>query len=136
MTTVATNGQRKKLSKAQQLRFHAQQQTLRDLQGAFSVSDPNRNIKEAKDFLDGIIKEIGAKDGVEHQVLLDSWHKIAGDFVAKHTEPYSLQRGVLVLKVVQPSMRFHLEQLKGKLLKNLQAELGKTVVRQVRFQLG
>ena len=133
---MATNPRRKKLSTSERLRFHAREQALRDLQESFSAPNLNRNISEAKDYLESIIKEIGAKDGVEHQVLIDSWTKIAGDFVANHAEPHSLQRGVLVLRVVQPSMRFHLEQLKGKLLKNLQAELGKNVVKQVRFQLG
>ena len=123
-------------TKARQVRFHAQQQTLRDFLGAFSVPDPVRNISEAKDLVDGIIKEIGAKEGVEHEVLIDSWTKIAGSFVAKHTVPYSLKHGVLTLRVVQPAMRFHLEEMKGKLLKNLQAELGRKAVRQVRFQLG
>ena len=124
------------MDKARQTRFHAQQQTLRDFLGAFHVPDPNRNVSEAKDWLQGIIKEIGAKEGVEHEVLMDSWAKIAGPFVAKHTVPYALKSGVLTLRVVQPAMRFHLEEMKGKLLKNLQTELGKTTVRQVRFQLG
>ena len=130
------NSDRRKLSDSEKLHFHAQQQALRDLQGVFSVPDPNRNIKEAKDFLDSIIKEIGAKEGVEHEVLIDSWSKIAGEFVSKHAEPHSLSRGILTLRVVQPAMRFHLEQLKGKLLKNLQAELGKSTVKQVKFILG
>ncbi len=133
---MAANPRRKKLSTSERLRFHAREQALRDLQESFSAPNLDRNISEAKDYLDSIIKEIGAKEGVEHQVLIDSWAKIAGDFVANHAEPHSLQRGVLVLRVVQPSMRFHLEQLKGKLLKNLQTELGKNVVKQVRFQLG
>ena len=85
------------MTKSQKLRFHAKQQSLRDLQGAFSVPDPNRNIQEAKVFLDSIIREIGAKEGVEHEVLIDSWQRIAGDFVSKHAEPCSLKRGVLVL---------------------------------------
>lgn len=118
------------------LKFHAKEQTLRDLQGVFSVPKPMRNIAPASDFLDDIIKEIGAKEGVEHQQLLDSWREIAGDYIAEHVEPASLKHGVLVLRLLQPSMRFHLEQLKPKLLKNLQAELGKKIIRQVRFSIG
>jgi len=67
----------------------------------FGTPDPRRNIRPASDFLDSIIKEVGAKEGVEHQVLIDSWQKIAGDFIAKNTEPISLNKGILVLKVVQ-----------------------------------
>jgi len=127
---------RQKLSKGEKLHFHAKQQSLRDLQGVFGIADTSRNVKSAGDFIGSIIKEVGAREGVEHQKLLDSWQKIAGDFVAKNTEPVSLNHGVLMLKVVQPSMRFHLEQLKMKLLKNLQQDLGKSLIKQVKFVLG
>jgi len=127
---------RRRLSSSEKLRFHAREQALRDLQEAYSAPNLNRNVNEAKDFLGSIIKEIGAKEGIEHEVLISSWNKIAGDFVAKHAEPCALKRGILTLRVLQPSMRFHLEELKGKLLKNLQTELGKNVVKQVRFTIG
>ena len=124
------------MSVEQRKRFHAKEQTLRDFHGAFSVPEPMRNVKEAKVFLDSIIKEVGAKEGVEHEILIESWNRIAGDFISKHAEPFSLKRGVLVLRVLQPAIRFHLEQAKGQLLKNLQKELGKAIVKQVQFRIG
>jgi hypothetical protein len=132
---MENSSKRQQLNDKGRIRFHAREQTLRDFNGVFSLPNLNRNVSEAKHFVDSIVKDIGAKEGVEHQILIASWSKIAGEFVAKHTEPYSLFRGVLVLKVVQPAMRFHLEEAKGKLLKNLQDELGKTTVKQIRFQI-
>ncbi|MFD2158723.1 DUF721 domain-containing protein [Rubritalea tangerina] len=110
--------------------------TLRQWRHGDPVPDPNRNIHTASEHLESLLKEVGVQGGMDEERLRQAWTKVAGDFVAKHAEPESLKRGVLVLKVVQPSMRFHLEQMKGKLLKNLRDELGEGVVKQVRFKVG
>lgn len=110
--------------------------TLRQWRHGEPVKDPNRNVHDASEHLEGLLKELGIQGGMDEERLRKAWVKVAGDFVAKHAEPESLKKGVLVLVVVQPSMRFHLEQMKGKLLKNLRDELGEGVVKQVRFKVG
>ena len=110
--------------------------TLRQWRLSDPVVDPNRNIHEASEHLDKLLSKMGVSGGMDEQRLRAAWVTVAGEFVAKHAEPASLKRGILVLKVVQPSMRFHLEQMKGKLLKNLRDELGEGVVNQVRFVIG
>jgi len=137
VTTVNNKPDRpKKLTEFQRLQLHAREQTLRDLHGAFSVPDPQRNIHTPSEYLDDILKEVGAAGGVDEQQLRDVWDEVAGEFVAKNATPQSLRRGVLVLRVVQPAMKFHLEQMKGKLLSNLREKLGRDVVREVRFTIG
>lgn len=110
--------------------------TLRQWRHGDPVPDPNRNIHQASEHIDGLLAKLGVQGGVDEEKLREAWGRVAGDFVAKHAEPESLKRGVLVLKVIQPSMRFHLEQMKGKLLRNLRQELGDGVVKQVRFKVG
>ena len=61
---------------------------------------------------------------------------VAGDFVSKHTVPESIRAGVLVLRVLQPAMKFHLQQMSGKLLENMRQELGDGVVKQIKFVIG
>lgn len=109
---------------------------LRQWRHGDPVPDPNRNIHQAAEYLDGLLSEMGISGGMDEQKLRNAWVKVAGEFVAKHAEPESFKRGILVLTVVQPSMRFHLEQMKGKLLKNLHDELGEGIVKQVRFKVG
>jgi hypothetical protein len=43
---------------------------------------------------------------------------------------------VLTLRVLQPSMRFHLEQSRGQLLRRLKQRLGPETVREVRLTIG
>ncbi|MDB9741919.1 DUF721 domain-containing protein [Akkermansiaceae bacterium] len=133
---TVSNDYRKKLTKSQIASYHAKEQAFRDFLEAFNTPDLNRNISEPKDFLDSIIKQLGIKEGVDKDTLIASWREIAGDFIATNAHPHSLNRGVLSLRVVQPSMRFHLEQAKPQLLKKLQESLGKKMIRQVKFNIG
>ncbi len=45
------------------------------------------------------------------------------------------QKGVLVLRVVQPTLKFQLEQMKGKLLQNFRRELGEGVVKVIILRI-
>ena len=110
--------------------------TLRQWRHGDPVKDPGRNIHLAAEHVDSILKKVGVDGGLDEQRLRQVWAKVAGDYVAKNAEPESFRNGVLVLRVVQPAMRFHLEQMKGQLLKNFHRELGSNVVKQVRFKIG
>ena len=105
--------------------------TLKQWRLAEPVKNPQRNIHSASEFLDQLLAEVGAAGGLEEKQLDDAWLKVAGDFIAKNAKPESLKMGVLVLRVVQPTLRFQLEQMKGKLLRNFAEELGKGVVKTI-----
>jgi len=95
------------------------------------VKDPVRNIHHAGEFLDKLLEEVGATGALEEKQLEEAWLKVAGDFISKNSKPESLKKGVLVLRVVQPALRFQLEQMKGKLLQNFKRELGDGVIKTI-----
>ena len=107
-----------------------------DFGGWARETSSTRNIVHVNDSVSGFLKGLSLDEGVEESRLADAWSDIVGDFIGQHTKPVSLKRGYLRLQVLQPSMRFHLEQEKGRILKKLQAELGKNKVRVVQFVLG
>lgn len=109
---------------------------LRDWRGGDDPESLDSKTHTPNEFLAAILRASGADEGIEEERLREAWHRIAGDMVAKHTSPESLKRGCLTLKVLQPTMRFQLEQMKAQLLKNLESELGKDVVKSIRFSLG
>ncbi len=88
------------------------------------------------EYLDDLLKAVGLSEGVDEERLKTVWKDVAGDFVAQHTVPDSIRNGVLVLRVVQPAMKFHLQQMSGKLLENLHRELGVENIKQVVFKIG
>ncbi len=98
--------------------------------------DPNRCVTHAGDHLEGLLKRLGIEQGVEEERLVDSWKEIAGDYVAQHTRPAKLLKGTLEVQVLQPAMRFHLEQMKPELTRKLKQAFGPKLIRQVRFTLG
>lgn len=93
-------------------------------------------VHQPDEFVSAILKAAGAADGIEYERLKEMWREIAGDYVARHASPESLKGGCLTLKVLQPAMRFHLEQMKGQLLANLKKVAGEGVVKSIRFLVG
>ena len=112
------------------------EQVMRDWLGCDSALDLDDGVSQAGSLVDSLLKELGLSGGISEEALRSSWLKVAGQMIGTQTKPESLKNGVLSLNVLQPSMRFHLEQTKGPLLKRLQEELGAETVREVRFQLG
>jgi len=128
--------------RAQQGRTSSQQEKkarariLAEWLGAYKRPDPSRNIHQPGEYLEGLLESIGLSEGVDEQRLKEVWTAVAGDFVASHTVPESIRKGVLVLRVLQPTMKFHLQQMSGKLLENLHRELGKETISKVVFKIG
>lgn len=109
---------------------------VRDWQQGDTPMPTEENSEKAAAFVSEILAGLRISEGVEESRIRDSWKVVAGDFVAAHTEVVSLKRGVLLLRVLQPAMRFHLDQSRGDLLRKVQQELGKTVVRDIRLISG
>ena len=104
--------------------------------GGLNPPNPSRNIHQPSEYVDDLLKTIGVSDGVDEERLKEVWSHVAGQFVAQHTVPESIKDGVLVLRVLQPAMKFHLQQMSGKLLGNLHKELGKDTVKKVVLKIG
>lgn len=111
-------------------------QLLREFRGVGQALDPEKNVSRAGELVESVLKDLRLNEGIEESKLKEAWQEVAGSFVARQTEPLSLHRGILVLRVLQPSMRFHLEQSRGQLLGRLRKRLGADAVREVRLTIG
>ncbi|MFK7909636.1 MAG: DUF721 domain-containing protein [Akkermansiaceae bacterium] len=114
----------------------ARAKILTEWRGGIDPPKPARNIHEPDEFLSDLLKVIGLSEGIEEERLKEVWNRVAGDFVAKHTVPESIRDGILILRVLQPAMKFHLQQMSGKLIENLTRELGSHSIKQVIFKIG
>ncbi|MBK1883743.1 DUF721 domain-containing protein [Luteolibacter pohnpeiensis] len=111
------------------------QEILREWRGGDEADDLNSGVHLAEEFVSAILKAAGAEDGIHEDEVRAAWKELAGEFIAKHAEPVSVKGGHLVLRVTQPAMRFHLEQMKPLLLKRIQEQLGNKI-RSVKFGHG
>ena len=112
------------------------QDILSEWRGADEAADPNAGIHAAGQFVNAILRAAGLEDGIHEDELRAAWKELAGDFIARHSEPLSVKGGHLVLRVTQPAMRFHLEQMKPMLLSRIRDQLGQDRIKSVKFTLG
>lgn len=129
---MASRGRHSQDSKAARRRA----KVIAEWRGGYDPPPAARNIHQPGDFLADLLKVIGLSEGIEEERLKEIWGRVAGEFVARHTVPESIRDGILVLRVLQPTMKFHLQQMSGKLLENLRRELGEDIVKQVIFKIG
>jgi predicted nucleic acid-binding Zn ribbon protein len=112
------------------------EEILREWRGGSEADDLKANIHVAEEFVSAILRAAGAEDGLHEDQVRAAWKELAGDFISRHAEPVSVKDGHLVLRVTQPAMRFHLEQMKPMLLTRIRAQLGENRVKSVKFTLG
>jgi predicted nucleic acid-binding Zn ribbon protein len=112
------------------------EEILREWRGCDEAPDLSDGIHSADKFIAAILRSAGLEDGLNEDQVRSAWKELAGDFIASHTEPVSVKSGNLVLRVTQPAMRFHLEQMKPMLLTRIRAQLGGNRVKSVKFTLG
>ena len=109
---------------------------LRDWRGGEEPAHLDERLHLPKEFLAGIVRQAGATEGIDEERLRAMWKEVAGEFLSRHATPVSLKNGCLTLHVLQPAIRFQLEQTKGVLLKNIQAAAGEGLVKSIRFAVG
>lgn len=112
------------------------EEILTEWRGCEEATDLNQGIHSAEKFISAILRATGAEDGLHEDQVRSAWKELAGDFISRHSEPVSVKNGHLVLRVTQPAMRFHLEQMKPMLLTRIRAQLGENRVKSVKFALG
>ncbi len=112
------------------------EEILREWRGIDEPADLNAGIHRAEDFVSAILRVAGAEDGLHEDQVRSAWKELAGDFIAGHTEPVSVKGGHLVLRVTQPAMRFHLEQMKPMLFARIREKLGGERIKSIKFSLG
>ena len=98
--------------------------------------NPNKNVTAAGEWVNEILRKQFFADNLDEEEVKTAWKEIAGDFIGANTEPVSAKEGNLVLRVTQPAMRFHLEQMKPELLRKIRERFGDDKVKSVRFTLG
>jgi predicted nucleic acid-binding Zn ribbon protein len=81
--------------------------------------------------------ELGLEERLREEEITRAWAEIVGPFVAKHSAPHSLEKGVLTVRVLQPTVHYELDRVfKPKLLEKLKTRFGASKIRELKFRLG
>jgi len=107
---------------------------LAEWRGYHEPPNPERNLHLAGDLAREVIASLAGADYLAEDEVRTGWAAAVGPFLAANSQPVSLKRGVLRVRIVQPSVRYALEQgMKGELLAKLQTTFGADRIRDLSF---
>jgi predicted nucleic acid-binding Zn ribbon protein len=85
----------------------------------------------------GVMKQLGLSDRLRESEIIEAWSKIVGEFIAAHSTPTTLRDGLLIVRVLQPSLHYELETIsKPEVLRKLKQRFGAKTIRDIRFRVG
>jgi predicted nucleic acid-binding Zn ribbon protein len=128
---------RKTAQSAESARRRLQRKVLADWRGVYVPPDLSGYERKVGDVVGRVLKRAGIEDRLNHEEVAANWETTVGEFLAKHSRPVSLRRGVLHVAVLQASVRYDLERRwKRDILLRLQERYGPQKVRDVKFSNG
>ena len=99
-----------------------------------AVKEQVDHTRGISDVLTKVIQKLGLNARIKEDEIKGAWKELVGDFLATHSEPLQLARGILSVRVLQPTIRYELDRVwKPDVLRKLQERFGTKVIRDVRF---
>ncbi len=112
------------------------QKVFREWRGYFEPRKL-RETRQAGEVAEQLLEKFGLEERIAEQDITAAWRSVVGDFLADHSQPVRLRRGVLQVRVLQPSVHYELDRKwKPVVLQKLQDRFGHDKIREVRFGLG
>ncbi len=97
---------------------------------------PDRTVTLA-DALTKVMGALGLNERLNEAQIAGAWKDIVGEFLAAQSAPTRLQRGVLIVSVLQPTVHFELERnWRRPIVEKLKARFGAKLIRDVKFRIG
>jgi predicted nucleic acid-binding Zn ribbon protein len=112
------------------------QRVLREWRGLpGEVGRPDR-ARSVAELLPAAFKKLGLGDQLNETEVMQAWKDIVGEFIATHSSPQRFAKGVLYVRVLQPTLHYELDrEWKPEILRKLKARFGARRIREVRFRV-
>lgn len=89
--------------------------------------------KQLNQLIDQFLNSIGIKDKIDQYSSFAYWDKVVGKEIADRTEPFSISKGVLFVKVADTAWRNELQYFKNEIIQKLNKKIGKKIVTDIKF---
>ncbi len=86
-----------------------------------------------KEVLDEFLKNLGAEHKVKEGMALNCWNEVVGSYISKVSEPERVEKGVLYVKVIEPTWKHHLFMLRREIIKKLNEKLKAEIIHEIVF---
>lgn len=101
-----------------------------------STNKSNRSFENAAGILSALLSKKRFQKKIEDCRAFEVWNCIVGEKIAERTEPVSLRKGVLKVKVSNHSWLQQLQFLKEEIRERINGKLGREVLTNIFFQVG
>ena len=89
------------------------------------------DVKPLGDLIKAFYEERRGPEYLDEVKLIESWPTVVGPFIASHTIDLSINNKVLFVRVDSDALRNELSYSKSLLLKNLNEQVGKEIVKEI-----
>ena len=114
---------------------YIRKRVLADWRGLPDGAEKPDRCVAVSDALKKLLPKLGLTERLNEQEVQDAWREIVGDFLAEHSSPTSMKDGVLIVQVLQPTVRYELDRSwKPEILKKLKERFGAKAVKEIRFR--
>jgi len=87
--------------------------------------------------LDELATKLKCESLLREEEIIGAWREIVGDFFARHSRPFKLNQGTLIVNVLQPTLFYELERnYKSIILAKLKKRFGPRTIKELRFRFG
>ena len=94
-----------------------------------------KNTKNVNEVLTSIVRQRHFEDKLVEQKVFSLWRDVVGEALGSHARPASLSAGILTVWTEHPAYQTELSLLQMKILDELNAQLGRAVVKTLRLEL-
>ena len=114
---------------------YIRKRVLEDWRGLPEKPERPERCIPAAEALKKLLPKLGLTERLNEQEVQTAWNEIVGDFLAAHSLPDSMRDGILIIQVLQPTVRYELERSwKPEILRKLKTRFGPKTVKEVRFR--
>jgi len=95
------------------------------------MSKSPHDIQHIGEAIKSLLKQYQLKPKFDEANVVAAWEKFVGKPVARHTKRIYIRNKVLFIELDSPTMKSDLSFHKNQLLKNLEAEFGKDILKEI-----
>lgn len=92
-----------------------------------------RDVQTLADILSQCLRHDGLETPLKQRRLIESWGKVAGRAVEKYTGEKFIRNQTLFVKILNPALRADLAMMRGRLVNNLNMEVGARIITDIKF---
>lgn len=92
-----------------------------------------REVLPLSDVLLQCLRQDGLEMPLMQKRLVDAWDKVSGPAIARYTGDKFIKNQTLFVKILNPALRADLTMMRGRLVKNLNVEVGSNVIADIKF---